>query len=61
MFITSNPNKTAEVAAMLGSTVALRSQSLDVIEIQGSIDDISSDKCRRAAEMVTTGAQRSGF
>ncbi|MCJ1368354.1 nucleoside triphosphate pyrophosphohydrolase ham1 [Acarospora aff. strigata] len=51
-FITGNKNKLAEVKAILGDTVTLRSQSLDLVEIQGTIEEISTDKCRRAAEMV---------
>ena len=52
-FITGNKNKLAEVKAILGDTVTLRSQSLDLVEIQGTIEEISTDKCRRAAEMVS--------
>ena len=52
-FITSNEDKLAEVAAILGDTVQLRNQSLDLIEIQGTIDEISVDKCQRAAEMAS--------
>ncbi|KAL8971385.1 MAG: hypothetical protein Q9197_003305 [Variospora fuerteventurae] len=48
-FITGNPNKLAEVQAILGDTVPLKTRSLDLVEIQGSIDEISKDKCRRAA------------
>ncbi|KAI9826870.1 MAG: nucleoside triphosphate pyrophosphohydrolase ham1 [Thelocarpon impressellum] len=51
-FITGNKNKLAEVEAILGSAVELQSLSLDLVEIQGSIEDISSDKCRRAADAV---------
>ncbi len=51
-FITGNKNKLAEVKAILGDIVMLRSRSLDLVEIQGTIDEISSDKCRRAAEIV---------
>ncbi len=51
-FITSNANKLAEVRAILGHIIPLRSQSLDITEIQGTIEDISRDKCRRAAELV---------
>ena len=51
-FITSNPNKLSEVKAILGDTVPLKSQSLDLTEIQGSIEDISRDKCTRAANIV---------
>ena len=51
-FITGNKHKLAEVKAMLGDTIVLRSQSLDLVEIQGTIEEISADKCRRAAELV---------
>ena len=51
-FITGNKNKLAEVKAILGDTVHLESQSLDLTEIQGTIQDISRDKCRRAAIIV---------
>lgn len=51
-FITGNKNKLAEVKAILGDIITLRSQSLDLVEIQGTIEEISSDKCRRAAEIV---------
>ncbi|CAG8962261.1 hypothetical protein HYFRA_00005315 [Hymenoscyphus fraxineus] len=51
-FITGNKNKLTEVKAILGSTVDLQSQALDLIEIQGTIEEISLDKCRRAAEAI---------
>ncbi len=51
-FITGNRNKLAEVKAILGDVVPLQSQSLDLTEIQGTIEDISKDKCRRAAAIV---------
>lgn len=51
-FITSNKNKLAEVEAILGEVVPLQSQSLDLAEIQGTIEDISKDKCQRAAAIV---------
>lgn len=51
-FITGNRNKLAEVQAILGDTISLKSQSLNLPEIQGSIEEIALDKCRRAAEIV---------
>ncbi|KAI9721478.1 MAG: hypothetical protein M1812_002240 [Candelaria pacifica] len=51
-FITGNVNKLAEVKAMLGSDINLQSQKLDLVEIQGTIEQISVDKCRRAADLV---------
>ncbi|KAL8996769.1 MAG: hypothetical protein Q9169_003792 [Polycauliona sp. 2 TL-2023] len=52
VFITGNRNKLAEVQAILGDTVPLSSRSLDLLEIQGTTEDISKDKCRRAADLV---------
>ena len=60
-FITSNENKLAEVRAILGATVPLSSHSLDLAEIQGSIEDISRDKSRRAAELVRTHLRTNDF
>jgi inosine triphosphate pyrophosphatase len=51
-FITGNKNKLAEVQAILGDAVDLQSQAIDLIEIQGTIEEISADKCRRAADAV---------
>jgi inosine triphosphate pyrophosphatase len=51
-FITGNANKLAEVRAILGDEVELKNQSLDLLEIQGTIEEVSIDKCRRAAEIV---------
>ena len=51
-FITGNSNKLVEVASILGDTVQLRNQPLDLTEIQGTIEDISVDKCKRAALAV---------
>ncbi len=48
-FITGNKNKLAEVVAILGDVVELQSKSLDLVEIQGTSDEIAKDKCRRAA------------
>jgi len=51
-FITGNKNKLAEVKAILGNTVILKSQALDLLEIQGTIEEISLHKCRTAADLV---------
>jgi hypothetical protein len=52
-FITGNKNKLAEVQAILSVTpVKLQSQAVDLLEIQGTIEEVSKDKCRRAAEAV---------
>lgn len=51
-FITANKGKLREAKEILGNTVELHSQPLDLIEIQGTIEEVSVDKCRRAAEEV---------
>lgn len=52
-FITGNKNKLAEVQAILSQTpVKLQSQAVDLVEIQGTIEEISTDKARRAADAV---------
>lgn len=51
-FITGNKNKLAEVEAILGGVVDLTNQSLDLLEIQGTIEEISRDKAIRAAQQV---------
>lgn len=57
-FITGNANKLAEVKAILGKAVNLQSKSIDLPEIQGTIDEISKDKCMRAAVAVHTASIR---
>ena len=53
-FITGNKNKLAEVRAILGSVIHVDSQAIEVPEIQGTIEEIAKDKCRRAAEAVSS-------
>lgn len=58
-FITGNKNKLAEVQAILSETpVKLQSQAVDLVEIQGTIEEISTDKAKRAAEAVCLHVQR---
>ncbi|KAH8647867.1 inosine triphosphate pyrophosphatase-like protein [Xylariales sp. PMI_506] len=52
-FITGNANKLADVQAILAPTgITVKSVPLDLPEMQGTIEDITTDKCRRAAELV---------
>ena len=51
-FITGNKNKLTEVQAILDGVIELKNQSLELPEIQGTIEEVSSDKCKRAAEIV---------
>lgn len=52
VFVTGNVGKLAEVQAILGDTIDMENQSVDLVEIQGSIEEVTRDKCRRAAETV---------
>lgn len=52
-FVTSNPNKLAEAKAILGETgIHIESRSVEIPEIQGTIEEIAKDKAKRAAEKV---------
>jgi inosine triphosphate pyrophosphatase len=55
-FITGNKNKLLEVQAILNGVVELKSQSLELVEIQGTIKEVTTDKCRRAAHIVRIDA-----
>lgn len=54
-FITGNANKLAEVRDILSNVpdLELRNQAVDLPEMQGTIEEISREKCRRAAEEVS--------
>lgn len=56
-FITSNEKKLGEVKDILNGVINIKSKALDLVEIQGTIEDISADKCRRAAEAVSPFVQ----
>jgi inosine triphosphate pyrophosphatase len=51
-FITGNKNKLAEVQAILSGVIELRNQNVDLVEIQGTVEEVTKDKARRAAEEV---------
>jgi inosine triphosphate pyrophosphatase len=51
-FITGNAHKLREVKAMLEPEIEVQNQNLDLEEVQGTIEEVSKSKCRRAAEMV---------
>lgn len=52
-FITGNKNKLAEVKAIIGSVIEVENQAVDVPEIQGTVEEIAKEKCKRAAEVVS--------
>lgn len=58
VFVTGNANKLAEVKAILGDTVPIGDCSLDLPELQGTLQDITLDKARRAAEAVRRRVRR---
>lgn len=51
-FITGNAHKLREVKAILEPAIQVDSQTLDLIEIQGTIEEVTLDKCRRAADLI---------
>ncbi|KAM5453886.1 nucleoside triphosphate pyrophosphohydrolase ham1 [Microsporum audouinii] len=51
-FVTGNMRKLAEAKGILGDTVILTSQAIDIPEIQGSLEEIARDKCQKAANAV---------
>lgn len=52
-FITGNKNKLAEVKAILEPAgIQVASQALDLVEVQGTLEDVTLAKCRAAAEQV---------
>jgi Ham1 family protein len=51
-FITGNPNKLREVVAVLEPAIEVHNQPLDLVEIQGTMEEVTTDKCKRAAEAV---------
>lgn len=55
-FVTGNANKLREVKAILEPAIEVRSNPLDVEEVQGSIEEVTQSKCRRAAELVSKRA-----
>jgi inosine triphosphate pyrophosphatase len=51
-FITGNANKLREVNQILGPLANLQSKSLDLVEIQGELEEVVIDKTLRAYKEV---------
>ncbi|KAK7749890.1 nucleoside triphosphate pyrophosphohydrolase ham1 [Cytospora paraplurivora] len=52
-FITGNKNKLGEVKAILEPAgIEVRSEALDLIEVQGSLEEVTIAKCKSAAEQI---------
>lgn len=52
-FITGNANKLREVKAILEPAITVNSQAIDIEEVQGTVEDVTRAKCRKAAETVS--------
>jgi inosine triphosphate pyrophosphatase len=52
IFVTGNRNKVLEAKAILGSTATLEVLDINIPEIQGTVEEITREKCRAAAETV---------
>lgn len=52
-FITGNAHKLGEVKAFLEPAIEVRSQPIDLEEIQGTLEEVTTSKCRKAAETVS--------
>lgn len=53
-FITGNKSKLAEVNTIIGGTIEVENQAVEVPEIQGTVEEIAKEKCKRAAEVVSS-------
>jgi inosine triphosphate pyrophosphatase len=42
-----------QVQAILEGVIELRNQNVDLVEVQGTVEEVTTDKCRRAAEAVS--------
>lgn len=51
-FITGNANKLREVKAILEPGITVQSQSVDIDEVQGTVEEVTLAKCRKAADLV---------
>jgi inosine/xanthosine triphosphate pyrophosphatase family protein len=54
VFVTSNANKLKDVREILDEHFEVESVKLDLCEQQGTYEEIVKDKCRRAADTVSS-------
>jgi hypothetical protein len=57
-FVTGNKHKATDVQYILGDAVDLEIADYDTPELQGTVEEIAIDKCRRAAEAVRYKSER---
>ncbi|KAI8298584.1 Inosine triphosphate pyrophosphatase [Colletotrichum sp. SAR11_59] len=51
-FITGNANKLREVKAILEPAIVVQSRAIDLDEVQGTVEEVTIAKCRKAADTV---------
>ncbi|KAM0813467.1 putative Inosine triphosphatase [Seiridium cardinale] len=51
-FITGNANKLREVKHILEPAITVNSQNVDLPELQGSVEEVTLEKCRVAAQKI---------
>ena len=50
--VTGNKNKLLEIQAILDGVIEVHSTDVDLVEVQGTVEEVTRDKCARAAEAV---------
>ncbi|KAL2753931.1 hypothetical protein ACRALDRAFT_2043057 [Sodiomyces alcalophilus JCM 7366] len=51
-FITGNAGKLREVKAILEPAITVLNESIDIEELQGTVEEVTKAKCRKAAETI---------
>jgi inosine triphosphate pyrophosphatase len=51
-FVTGNANKLKEFKAIIGDEIDIKNHKLDLAEIQGSIEEICTEKALEAARLL---------
>lgn len=52
VFVTGNKHKISEIRAIFNDDVSFETRSINLPEIQGTVEEITREKCRAAAEQV---------
>lgn len=52
-FITGNANKLREVKLVLEPAIQVTNQAIDLEEVQGTLEEVTIAKCRKAADIVS--------
>jgi inosine/xanthosine triphosphate pyrophosphatase family protein len=54
VFVSSSAQKISDVRYYLGDAVEIESAEIDLPELQGTVEEIAKDKCRKAANTAST-------